>query len=66
MADYFIKLELLAADFYDNLDDNVEEIWQDYKYKWFFPRYRKRQIEKALFMSYLAYKAMIRETYSKQ
>lgn len=66
MTDCLIKLKSIEADFYDNLDSRVAEIWKEYKFKWFFPKHRKKQIENALFMSYLTHKAMIKESYLKQ
>ena len=66
MNDLLVDLKLIEIDFYENKDIRVLEIWGERKFKWFFPKYRKRQIEKSLFMSYLIYKNMIKENYLKQ
>lgn len=66
MADYLMELKLIETDFYYNLDNRVAEIWEEYKFKWFFPKHRKKRIENDLFMSYLAHKDMIKENYLKQ
>lgn len=66
MTDLLIDLNSIQKDFYDNKDNQVLEIWKDCKFKWLFPKYRKKQIEKALFMSYLMRKNIIKENYLRQ
>lgn len=63
MSDLLTDLNSIQKDFYDNKDIQVLEIWKECKFKWFFPKYRKRQIEKSLFMLYLMRKNMIKENY---
>ena len=63
MTDLLADLKSIEMDFYDNKDVRVLEIWKECKFKWFFPKYRKRQIEKSLFMLYLTHKNIIKESY---
>lgn len=65
MFNFSMALKSIEEDFYNNKDARVLEIWKECKFKWFFPKYRKRQIEKSLFMSYLVHKNMIIEDFLK-
>lgn len=49
----------IENDFYDNKDSRVLEIWEDAKFKWFFPKCRKKRIEKLLYKQYLSHKNAI-------
>lgn len=53
----------IENDFYDNKDSRVLEIWEDAKFKWFFPKCRKKRIEKLLYKQYLLYKDAIKGYY---
>lgn len=64
MKEYLIILKLDKAVLYDNLDNHVAELWKESKFKWFFPKHRKKQIAKVLLIS-RANEAMIKESYLK-
>ena len=53
---YLETIERLKSEFYDEKERAVSEIWKDYKCKWFFPKYRKKQIETCLFRTHLVNK----------
>ena len=63
MPNLFEDLKLIEEDFYNNKDNRVLDVWKEYKFKWFFPKYRKRQIEKFLYKQYLLHKNAIKEYY---
>ena len=53
----------IENDFYDNKDSRVLEIWKDSNFKWLFPKYRKKRIEKLLYKQYLLHKDAIKGYY---
>ncbi len=63
MPDLLKDLRLIEEDFYNNLDNRVLEVWEGYKFKWFFPKHRKKQIEKSLYKTYLLHRNAIKEYY---
>ena len=63
MPNLLEDLRRIENDFYDNKDSRVLEIWEDAKLKWFFPKYRKRRIEKLLYKQYLLCKDGIKAYY---